>query len=261
MSGVLTVAAGVATPLALLGLIAALAYFAYARRLSYQEKKLEELPADERAMRTDEYLTRYGIDGKKLKTGDKLALIRDEMEKRHRRSLGFVLIAAVVFVICFAMSVAAYVMANGREPVPAGARKLTGENPAPLLNAPQYLRGRVASFPAMQDAATRIQALSHDKKADGQFFCSDPIDASRTNPTVTVKGIPPCDSERSVEVHVFVPRARPSADIQQLLENVEGSIATLKLSGHAPEGSVIFVAYWVEGDTFEAFDELEVFLE
>jgi hypothetical protein len=43
------------------------------------------------------------------------------------------------------------------------------------------------------------------KTSDGQFFCSDPIDTSRTNPIVTVKGIARTNQPCTVEVHVFVP--------------------------------------------------------
>ena len=118
MLEVLRIAANVATPLALLGLIAALAYFAYSRRLRYQEKKLEALPPEQRATRTDEYLTRYGIDGKKLRLADKLALIKEELEKRHQRSLGYVIVAAIVFVLCFGLAVAAYVLRPETTPKP-----------------------------------------------------------------------------------------------------------------------------------------------
>lgn len=110
MFEVLRIAASVTTPLALLGLVAALGYFAYTRRLKYEEKKLEALPPDQRAARTDEYLTRYGIDGKRLSVADKVALIKDEMEKRHRRSFGYVIVAAVVFIVCFGLAVLAYVL-------------------------------------------------------------------------------------------------------------------------------------------------------
>jgi hypothetical protein len=132
MSGILTVAVSVGTPLALLGLVVALAYFAYARQLKYQEKKLDALPPNERAARTDEYLTRYGIDGKKLPVADKLALIKDEMDKRHRRSMGFGILAAIVFVVCFALSVVAYVVANARD-----SGSTTGQD-----NRPRRLHGR-----------------------------------------------------------------------------------------------------------------------
>lgn len=108
MAEVLRSVASVGTPLALLGLVAAFAYYAYSRRLKYEEKRLELLPADERAKRTDEYLTRYRIDGGNLRIDDKVALIREEMEKRHRRSLGYAIISAVVAVVCFGIAAAAY---------------------------------------------------------------------------------------------------------------------------------------------------------
>src|SRR6187431_3124213 len=98
MAELLRIAVTVGTPLSLLGLACALAYMAYARKLKSQERKLESLPAEERAARTDEYLTRYGIDGKGLKAADKLALIKDELDKRHRRTMTFGVTAAVVFV-------------------------------------------------------------------------------------------------------------------------------------------------------------------
>src|SRR5262245_16587179 len=100
MADFLQVAVSVGTPLSLLGLVCALAYLAYARNLKSQERKLEALPPEERAARTDEYLTRYGIDSKGLKAADKLSLIKDELDKRHRRSMTFGMTVAVVFVVC-----------------------------------------------------------------------------------------------------------------------------------------------------------------
>lgn len=267
MSGVLLVAAGVATPLALVGLVAALGYFAYSRQMRYQEKKLEALPPEERAARTDEYLTRYGIDGKKLKVADKLALIRDEMEKRHRRSLSYVIIAAAVFVICFALSVAAYVVANsGGEVVDTRPRRLHGHNPESLNKASFYLTSNAPNFLGMQEAIGDLRNLAFT--GDGQFFCSDPLDSSRTNPTVIVKGIPGSeDHNRLVEVRVFVPKSRSDPDMKQSTDEIHGNIATLKLNGNAPEGSVVFAAYWVEGDEnldvtqLDDFTQLEVYLQ
>lgn len=256
------VAVSVGTPLALLGLVAALAYFAYARQLKYQEKKLDALPPAERAARTDEYLTRYGIDGKKLAAADKLALIKDEMDKRHRRSMGFGIMAAIVFVVCFALSVAAYIVANAGDGKPMQdnrPRRLHGL-PDELHKAAQFMRIRSQEFEGMDNAIDHFQGHAVNKH-DGQFFCSDPIDAPRTNPTVTVKGIARTNQKCTVEVYIFVPRSRVEGDLQATTSDVNGGIATLKLPGEAPQGSIVFAAYWVEGAENLAFGNLEVYLQ
>jgi hypothetical protein len=49
MTQVLQIASNVATPLALLGLLAALAFYAYSRRLKHDEQSLKSLPTSERA--------------------------------------------------------------------------------------------------------------------------------------------------------------------------------------------------------------------
>ncbi|MEZ6059062.1 MAG: hypothetical protein R3C19_01740 [Planctomycetaceae bacterium] len=108
MIQILQTAAGVATPLALLGLVVALCYFAYTRKLKHAESQLNALPEDQRATAIDEYLTRYGIQGKDLTRADRFQLIREEMRKRHQRSTTILIVAAAVFVMCFGLAVFAY---------------------------------------------------------------------------------------------------------------------------------------------------------
>jgi hypothetical protein len=108
MPEILRIAVNVATPLALLGLLVALSYFAYARKFKHEEKQLANLPPDQRATAVDATLTRYGIEGKQLKVADKLRLIQSEMDQKHRRSVLYVIVAAIAFVTCFALAVVAY---------------------------------------------------------------------------------------------------------------------------------------------------------
>jgi hypothetical protein len=264
MSQALMVAVSVGTPLALLGLVAALAYFAYARQLKYQEKKLDALPPAERAARTDEYLTRYGIDGKKLAAADKLALIKDEMDKRHRRSMGFGIMAAIVFVVCFALSVAAYIVANvgGGKPVQDNRpRRLHGPEPVEVSKAAQFFRTNATTFPGMDKLDVISQFAELPVTTQGYFFCSHPIDTARTDPTVTVKGIASTSRPYTVEVHIFVPPSHVERDLHARTSEVSDGIATLKLKGAAPEGSAVFVAYWVEGPETLELGNLEVYLQ
>lgn len=104
MADVLRIAATIATPVSLLGLLAALGYYAYSRRLKHEEKKLEALPAEERAQVVDQRLSRYGIDGANLTRDDKARLILDEMEKRYKFARLCTILFAVVFVACFALA-------------------------------------------------------------------------------------------------------------------------------------------------------------
>src|SRR5262245_2673740 len=108
MKEVLAIATSVATPLALLGLVAALAFYAYQRRLRNAEKTLELLPPDQRASNIDSYLTRYGIDGKGLTREQKFQLIKDEMDRRHRQASISKVLAAAVFLVCFVVAAFAY---------------------------------------------------------------------------------------------------------------------------------------------------------
>jgi hypothetical protein len=105
MQEVLRIAVGVSTPLGFLGLIVALGFLAYALRIKYQENKLQALPPDQRALVADEYLTRYGIKGNDLPPAAKLALIRDELEKRHHGYFRYFIAATVAFVVCFVIAI------------------------------------------------------------------------------------------------------------------------------------------------------------
>jgi hypothetical protein len=264
MTDLLRVAVTVGTPLSLLGLVCALAYLAYARKLKFQERKLEALPAEERAARTDEYLTRYAIDGKKLKAADKLALIKDELNKRHRQSMTFGMTAAIVFVVCFALCVVAYIVVSMRpEPVSPnrGPTRLAGPAWADLTQATSYLRQNIRSFPSMQDAIEPLSELSD--KSSGSFFCSDSILEDRIDVTFRLKGIPKDAPSPTVAVHVFVPRGNDASNIDVSTSSVQGGVAIIKLPGRIPMGSVFFITCSVADPMSTALDaaRFEAFLE
>lgn len=266
MANFLQVAVSVGTPLSLLGLACALGYLAYARKLKFQEKKLESLPPEERAARTDEFLTRYGIDGKKLKTADKLALIKDELDKRHRQSMTFGLGAAVVFVICFALCVVAYVvvMLKPSEQQAAGNPdpiELIGPVWADLTQAPSYLRQNARQIPAMQTVLPDFAELSENSA--GQFFCAKPLMHDWTDPTLRLKGIPEDAPSPTVAAYVFVQPGNNASDQQVQTSEVNGGVALLKLPGRVPVGSVVLVACWVADPTSTALEaaQFEAFLE
>lgn len=103
----LWVAGNISTSLSLAGLIAALAYYAYSRRLRSREKLAELLPPGSREKHLDDQLTRYGIDGTNLTREQKNGLISAEMDRRYRLARLYVLLGAVVFVTCFALVVIA----------------------------------------------------------------------------------------------------------------------------------------------------------
>jgi hypothetical protein len=266
MADFLQVAVSVGTPLSLLGLACALAYLAYARKLKSQERKLESLPPEERAARTDEYLTRYGIDGKKLKTADKLALIKDELDKRHRQSMTFGLGAAVVFVICFALCVVAYVVVMLRPPEEQARGnpdpiELSGPEWADLIQAPSFLRQNVQNIPTMQRHITDFVELS-DSSA-GQFFCAKPLMHDWTDPTLRLKGIPEDAPRPTVAAYVFVQPGNNANDQQVRTSEVSAGVALLKLPGRVPAGSVVLVACWVADPMSTALEaaQFEAFLE
>ncbi|WP_157369866.1 hypothetical protein [Zavarzinella formosa] len=111
MTEVIRIATGVGTPLALLGLISALIYFAYVKKAKAKSEELSHLPKEDRAKAVDEYLTRYGITAEDLPVPEKVSLIKDEMGKRHELALTYVKTAAIVTVIMFALAVVAYLFA------------------------------------------------------------------------------------------------------------------------------------------------------
>jgi hypothetical protein len=115
MAEALRIAAGVATPLGLLGLVIGFAFFAYSRWLKHKEKALQSLPETQRAQSVDTYLTRYGLDLGNLTREQKFDLVCREMDKRAGRAKLYAVTAAIVFVICF--SFAAYAYATSK-PVP-----------------------------------------------------------------------------------------------------------------------------------------------
>jgi|GEM_PF-6111023 len=115
MIEILRIVSNVGTPMALLAVVIALAYYTYCRWLQYAQKKLELLPQDQRAKAVDNYLTRYNIDGSNFTREERVRLIREEMQKRHRLALFALVSAAVLFASCFGAAVWAYVSYPSRE--------------------------------------------------------------------------------------------------------------------------------------------------
>ncbi len=111
MTEILRISAAIATPLALLGLIAALAYYGYSRHLKYEEKKLTSLAPEERARIADQRLTRYGLDASNLTREQKNQLIISEMDKRFKAARLYAFLFAGVFIVCFGLATLAFVSA------------------------------------------------------------------------------------------------------------------------------------------------------
>src|SRR4051794_32237505 len=98
MQQVLQIAVGVATPLALLGLVSALVYGAYLRRLKHREAVIGQLPEAERARAADDDLTRYGLDVRNLSAKQKIQLLSEELARRHSRARLIIVVSASVFI-------------------------------------------------------------------------------------------------------------------------------------------------------------------
>ena len=118
MTETLRIASSIGTPLALVGFLLALTFYAYLRWLGSQEKKLEMLPADERSKAEDRYLTRYKIDGGNLTRDQKYQLIRHEMVKGDRFNRFWCVTVAVVFLICFLLAGIIYYISPTPSPAP-----------------------------------------------------------------------------------------------------------------------------------------------
>jgi hypothetical protein len=118
MFRILDIAAHVGTPLALLGLIAALVFYAYSRRLKQRVKSLELLQPADRATAVAEGLARYNIPTEKLSGPAAERLLREEMDKRYQLSRFYAAVFAVAFVVCFVAAAVAYGVANAMHRVP-----------------------------------------------------------------------------------------------------------------------------------------------
>ena len=176
MAEIMRVGANVATPLGLLGLLASLAYYFYARRLKYEEKKLEALPADERARATDERLSRYGIDAANLTRENKNRLILEEMEKRYRFARLCVVVSAVSFVLCFALASAAFIFAMDQRPKEfqelrneLERRKASDEVVSALLAA---LTTRQATPEELEKLKQELREEKDRRKANEEMFAT-----------------------------------------------------------------------------------------
>src|SRR5687767_2136932 len=104
MDKVLQIATGVGTPLALLGLMAALGFYAYSRWLKHKEKTLEQLSPEDRAKFISQDLGNYGVTLKTLSPEEQAKLVQQEMqarkeelERKHKRAMYFATVFAILF--------------------------------------------------------------------------------------------------------------------------------------------------------------------
>jgi predicted nucleic acid-binding protein len=102
--GALQIGAGIKTAFGALGLAIMAGLFAYYRHLRNQEVKLKEIPRGERAKISDNFLTRYKVDGSDLTSDQRYDLIRFELEKRASRLTLPTIVIAAVFLVCFTVA-------------------------------------------------------------------------------------------------------------------------------------------------------------
>src|SRR5262249_37607436 len=75
MTEILKIASNVATPLAVIGLIGALARFAYSRDLKYLERRPQALPEADRASRVGSLAARYGLSAANFTGAQKYEIV------------------------------------------------------------------------------------------------------------------------------------------------------------------------------------------
>jgi hypothetical protein len=112
MTETLRIAAGVATPLGLLGLVVAFGSLIYHRRLKYRIAQIRSLPEADRAKAADNYLSRYGFDAANLTRAQKNELLFKEMERRYQLARLAIITSASVFLVCFVVAAYVYVEVN-----------------------------------------------------------------------------------------------------------------------------------------------------
>src|SRR3954451_22253769 len=105
MSQVLQIAINVGTPLALLGLIVTLLFYARSRQLKHDERLLGLLPSDRRADQVDIWLTRYKLQVTDLPGEARERLVTTEMKNRYQLARYYTAVSAFVFVLCFLSAV------------------------------------------------------------------------------------------------------------------------------------------------------------
>jgi hypothetical protein len=113
MSEAIRIGANVATPLGLVGMVAALILFGYYHYLKHQERKLLALPESERAKRVDLWYSQIGLDISNLTREQKFEFISRELERRAAQARLLIVTLALVIVICFAIAAIAFISNPG----------------------------------------------------------------------------------------------------------------------------------------------------
>ena len=129
MSDIFRIGANVATPLGLLGFVAAAAFYLLLRLLRHQERQLTQLPPEERAKAVDHFLTRYKLSAENLTRDQKYALILAEMEKRYKLTRLIVIVSASTFVISLLIGIAAHTFAASS----VGPKPMSPVQPPPTV--------------------------------------------------------------------------------------------------------------------------------
>lgn len=111
MDQILRIATSVGTPLALIGLVSALCFYAYSRKVKRDEKQLELLPEKDRLKLLEKL---PGVTGKKISPEQQFTLLQDAAEKRYRLTRFLATISSVLFVICLITATVAYLIVNSR---------------------------------------------------------------------------------------------------------------------------------------------------
>ncbi|MEZ6140981.1 MAG: hypothetical protein R3B84_10455 [Zavarzinella sp.] len=95
------IAIGVSTPLGLLGLAIAVAFFLYSRRLKFKERTITSLPEDERSSYVNERLAARKFSVDNLTREQKVKVLLEDIAKSHDRFRLFAISASIVFIVCF----------------------------------------------------------------------------------------------------------------------------------------------------------------
>lgn len=117
MQQVLQIVTTVGTPLALLGLLAALGFYGYSRWLKFEERRLASLPPENRTAEYEHYLKSLGMTVPESMAARE-RLIKLDMEQRYLLARQRMNLFAAVFAICFVSATIAFVIPRPGPPTP-----------------------------------------------------------------------------------------------------------------------------------------------
>jgi probable HAF family extracellular repeat protein len=166
----LNAGANVTTPLGLVGFTVACVVIAYAYSLRQKQKLMEGMPKARRAAYVDDILVRLKLSAENLSEKQAHDLIQSELQRRFVYAIALLIVASIVFLTCFIVSVTAY-----------RARPNGSSTALPPIESPQVHAGESvnASLPARFEA-TDLGISVSDRETVAFSFAGDGVAVGRS---------------------------------------------------------------------------------